>query len=198
MAACNILINMTKTPPPLSEQDKALFHQAMEGVTPLAQKNKINDEPKHALQYNKHSAASDDESWDEDYFLPNEYAEIITGNEQLTYCNSSVSDRLFRKLKRGKIVIEDELDLHGLTIEQSSKQVSAFINFCLKNQLRTTRIIHGKGNTVVPSVAKLKTQLNAWLKEHPMVLAFCSCQPTHGGTGALYVLLKKQRGEDLE
>jgi DNA-nicking Smr family endonuclease len=37
----------------------------------------------------------------------------------------------------------------------------------------------------------LKTQVMNFLKQHPQVLAFHSCPPKDGGTGAVFALLKK-------
>jgi len=37
----------------------------------------------------------------------------------------------------------------------------------------------------------IKSHVNTWLRQHPQVLGFTSCLPRHGGTGALYVVLKR-------
>jgi len=37
----------------------------------------------------------------------------------------------------------------------------------------------------------IKSHVNTWLRQHPQVLGFTSCLPRHGGTGALYVMLKR-------
>jgi DNA-nicking Smr family endonuclease len=36
----------------------------------------------------------------------------------------------------------------------------------------------------------LKNGVNQWLRRWDSIVAFCSAQPHHGGTGAAYVLLK--------
>ena len=41
----------------------------------------------------------------------------------------------------------------------------------------------------------LKANARHWLQQCDEVLAFCSTLPEHGGTGAVYVLLKKERAE---
>jgi DNA-nicking Smr family endonuclease len=54
------------------------------------------------------------------------------------------------------------------------------------------RIIHGKGkrsrNNKGPVI---KTKVNHWLRQRDDVLAFCSARPIDGGTGAIYVLLRR-------
>ena len=53
------------------------------------------------------------------------------------------------------------------------------------------RIIHGKGLSSGKQKSVLKTYINHWLSEHERVLAFHSAKAKDGGTGAVYVLLKR-------
>jgi DNA-nicking Smr family endonuclease len=43
----------------------------------------------------------------------------------------------------------------------------------------------------------LKGKVNHWLQQRDEVLAFCSARPVDGGTGAVYVLLKRAPGKPL-
>jgi DNA-nicking Smr family endonuclease len=52
-------------------------------------------------------------------------------------------------------------------------------------------IVHGKGYRSRNRLPVIKTLLDRWLRECSQVLAFHSAQPKHGGSGAVYVLLKK-------
>ena len=53
------------------------------------------------------------------------------------------------------------------------------------------RIIHGKGNRSDDRGPVLKVKVNNWLRQHDRVQAFHSARPVDGGTGAVYVLLKR-------
>jgi DNA-nicking Smr family endonuclease len=53
--------------------------------------------------------------------------------------------------------------------------------------------VHGKGNGSWQKQPVLKNKLNQWLRQRDEVLAFCSARPCDGGTGAIYVLLKKRK-----
>ncbi|RMD71241.1 MAG: DNA mismatch repair protein MutS, partial [Gammaproteobacteria bacterium] len=55
---------------------------------------------------------------------------------------------------------------------------------------RCVRIVHGKGRRSARQPV-LKQKVNGWLRARDEVLAFCSARPHHGGTGALYVLLRR-------
>jgi len=53
------------------------------------------------------------------------------------------------------------------------------------------RIIHGKGKGSENNLPILKNNLDQWLRRQDHVLAFCSARPIGGGTGAVYVLIKR-------
>ena len=53
------------------------------------------------------------------------------------------------------------------------------------------RIVHGKGRGSGQRGPVLKQKVNRWLRQWDTVLAFVSTRQVHGGTGALYVLLRQ-------
>ena len=71
--------------------------------------------------------------------------------------------------------------------------VHSFIQDAMQYGLRTVLILHGKGQrkTEQEKTAVLKGYVQHWLQELEEVQAFNSAQPVHGGTGAVYVLLRK-------
>jgi len=54
------------------------------------------------------------------------------------------------------------------------------------------RVIHGKGRKNVERSPRMKPAVNQWLQGSKKVLAFCSARSNDGGTGAVYVLLKRE------
>lgn len=119
-------------------------------------------------------------------------AEVETG-EELLYVRPGVQRQVVRKLRRGLYALEAELDLHGQTVEQARASVDAFLRNTLAAGKRCVRIIHGKGKRSTGRLPVLKLKVNHWLRCRDEVLAFCSARPCDGGTGALYVLLKRAR-----
>ena len=59
-------------------------------------------------------------------------------------------------------------------------------------RLRCVLVVHGKGWGTTSDFPVLKSHTNAWLREWPGVLAFCSATDIDGGTGAMYILLRKR------
>jgi DNA-nicking Smr family endonuclease len=60
---------------------------------------------------------------------------------------------------------------------------------------RCLLITHGKGAQSNPP-ARIKSYVNHWLQQVENVIAFHSATPRHGGTGSVYVLLKKTPASD--
>lgn len=118
-------------------------------------------------------------------------AELETG-EELNYFRPGLQYKQVRKLRRGQYRITAELDLHGMTIPVARQALIQFIDQCRKRDHRCVRIIHGKGNRSRNRGPVLKTMLNKWLQLRDEVLGFCSTRPYHGGTGAIYVLLRSK------
>ena len=125
--------------------------------------------------------------------LSDEYepADIETGDE-LLYTRPGLQHSVIRKLRRGQYAIEAELDLHGATVVQAREAVNTFIKNAQEQNKRVVRIIHGKGKSSEGKLPVLKGKVNSWLRQKGEVLAFCSARPNDGGTGAVYVLLKRR------
>lgn len=96
-----------------------------------------------------------------------------------------------RRLRRGQIPIEAEADLHGMRTREAEKVLASFLRECRDEGLRCVRVIHGKGRGSRGGQAVLKWEVDRWLRRDEGVMAFSSAQPRDGGTGAVYVLLKR-------
>jgi len=118
--------------------------------------------------------------------------ELETGDE-LLFCRSGLQHNVLRKLRRGHYSVGAELDLHGMRVAEARQALSAFLHHALDNNVKVVRIIHGKGNGSFNKQPVLKGKVNHWLQQRIEVLAFCSARPVDGGTGAIYVLLKRAR-----
>lgn len=117
-------------------------------------------------------------------------ADMETGDE-LNYSILGMQPKTLRKLRRGQFSINADLDLHGMTVPAAREALAIFLHNCHQENLRCIRIIHGKGLGSSPKGPVIKTMVNKWLRQREDILAFCSALPVHGGTGAVYVLLKK-------
>ena len=118
--------------------------------------------------------------------------EIETGaGEALCFHRPSVGRRTMRKLSRGNFAVQNEIDLHGLNVSEAKAQLRTFINESVYCGHTCVRVVHGKGLGSGQRGPVLKGKVNNWLRRWNDVLAFVSTRQVHGGTGAVYVLLRK-------
>lgn len=126
--------------------------------------------------------------------LSTDYEPATVGSEEkLSFRRPGIQQRVLTKLKSGQFTMEAELDLHGMTIPLAKQALLTFITDCQRYDLRYALIIHGKGWGSKDRKPILKTKLNSWLQEIEEVLAFCSARVEDGGTGALYILLRRTK-----
>ncbi len=114
----------------------------------------------------------------------------VAGGDALSFSRAGVRPQLLRRLRRGLIPIEDELDLHGLSQSGARAHLADFLAFNRAAGRRCVRVIHGKGYRSGARGPVLKTAVDLWLRRHTDVLAFTSARAIDGGTGAVYVLLR--------
>ena len=99
------------------------------------------------------------------------------------------------RLKRGLHPIEARLDLHGRTQAEAHRELAEFVESAYRAGRRCVLVITGRGlGPDGPGV--LKSAVPRWLAQPGLrrhILAIAAAQPRHGGAGALYLLLRRQR-----
>jgi DNA-nicking Smr family endonuclease len=108
-----------------------------------------------------------------------------------SFAAHGVDRREIRKLKRGEYVPADRCDLHGLTANAASAAVKRFLDTACRNRHRCVCIVHGRGLRSPGGVAVLKVGVRALLRSHAAVLAFADAPRSDGGSGAVYLLLRR-------
>ena len=121
---------------------------------------------------------------------PGDLAMLETG-EELLFLRSGIQQGVLKRLRRGQYSIDAELDLHEMNAAAARASIDGFIKKCQRHRIACIKIIHGKGLRSRPGGPVIKTLTNAILRRRKEVLAFASAQPNDGGTGAVYVLLKR-------
>lgn len=105
--------------------------------------------------------------------------------------------RTAERIRRGKLPLEGQIDLHGLRQDEAHRVLAGFIDRSHRDGKRAVLVITGKGTGRPDSGGGvLKANVPRWLNEprlRPMVLSFHPARQHHGGEGALYVLLRRKR-----
>jgi len=109
--------------------------------------------------------------------------------------------RRFEKLRRGRLDPEARIDLHGMTSERAHGALTGFILDAHAAGLRLVLVITGKGRQDEHAMQPhrhgiLRHSLPHWLAAPPLrarILQVAPAHQRHGGAGAFYVYLRRQR-----
>ncbi|MCR9110793.1 Smr/MutS family protein [Marivita sp. XM-24bin2] len=108
--------------------------------------------------------------------------------------------KTFGRMRRGKLVPEARIDLHGMTLDQAHPALTKFILTSYSRGFRLVLVITGKGQRDDPhdpiprQRGILKRQVPMWLKMAPLntaVMDVAEAHIRHGGGGAYYVYLRR-------
>lgn len=117
----------------------------------------------------------------------------LDGEDIAHFSRNGPSKKTLQLLKSGKINWEARLDLHHYTASAAISLVDEFLTEALNKSIQCVLIIHGKGLRTPNQKPILKNILIEHLRQNLNVLAYHSAKPSDGGTGAVYVILKKMR-----
>lgn len=123
---------------------------------------------------------------------------------------SGFDRRTSQKLTRGNVAIEARIDLHGTGIEMARVRLHRFLSDARHQGLRTVLVITGKGDSAFSRhtlhgrhhydaperQGKLRRLVPEWLHEaefRSIVSGFQPAHPKHGGGGAFYLKLRRDR-----
>ena len=176
----------------------SLFQEEMSDVIPLPKdKEKIVKAPGANLR--PAHPAPDDESEVMAHLrglIKGDYElDISFSDEYMTGSVKGLDRKIMKRLKKGEFPVKDHVDLHGLTKPEAEARVKDFLVQSHKMGHRCVLIVHGRGLNSPDSFPVLKEGLPVWLNRGPVkkiVLAFSTARPYDGGTGAIYVLLRKR------
>jgi DNA-nicking Smr family endonuclease len=174
-----------------TDDEVTCFRESMDDVQPIRSDRVVHNLPKpppHPVQTRK------DEALVMEALLRSPYdIDDLQPGEAINYCRPGVQKTILRKLRKGQYRIGAEIDLHGLTASMAIDALTQFLRKMDHTQARCVRIIHGKGHRSGNQGPVLKPLVCNWLTRCDRVLAFSSARQIDGGTGALYVLLKRKQ-----
>ena len=115
-----------------------------------------------------------------------------------------MDQKAFSKMTRGRLEPEATLDLHGYTLAQAYPLLVQFIQRNFHANRRLVLVITGKGKKHKPLADEhegngiLRKQVPLWLSSPPCktkILQVCQAHIKHGGSGALYVYLTRNKNK---
>ena len=163
--------DVTRLPPP----NKASGERARPAPVP---RQRIADE-RDALEMSKYGSEPAPQTWD--------IGQELEGEQ--TFLRRGLGTDVLAGLRRGRWVVQSEIDLHGMTAVESHDALADFLVDARTRGLRCVRVIHGKGLTSPNKEPVLKGKVRRWLAHWDDVLAYCEAPRHAGGGGAVVVLL---------
>ena len=183
-----------RSAPPPEDDEAAQFLAAVGQVQPLAEgTRRVEPEKKSTLP----------PRMDEDAEVLAQLAELVAGDAPFDLSDSdefieghllSLDPQLLRKLRAGEIALQGHVDLHGLTRDEAKRALERFLLESRHAGKRCVLVVHGRGLHSKDQIPVLKTSVQLWLTRGRIsrwVLAFSTARPHDGGSGAVYVLLRR-------
>ena len=173
------------------DDDAALFRAAIGAVRKLPEQPAAPVAPRPRPRARM---AELDEANARDEFRLALDADLLESGDALAYRDERLSMTAYRRLRRGEIAAEEELDLHGADARTAEALLREFLTDAHRHGIGCVRIIHGKCGHGHADVARsgapvLKNLVDRMLRQRASVLGFHSPPPAQGGTGAVLVLL---------
>lgn len=177
----------------MQDDDFSLFRAQLQGVKPIKHDRADTGKPKADRQKLSalRQAATQVQGEVKVDGLSDQFVIDVGAEDALHWAANGVQEGQMRKLKLGQISFEGSLDLHGMSVEKARDTLWEFLAEAGRLEVRCVRVTHGKAARMDGRKPLIKSHVNTWLRQHPQVLGFTSCQPKHGGTGAVYVMLKR-------
>lgn len=186
---------------PLSPEEEALWQRATAADKPIKKQHGIvTTEAKHIP---RHKLVRREPA----LHLTSHVTSNLVSPAPTSPGSSSMDANLANKLRRGRLPIEGVIDLHGATLMQAEDMLNRYIAGAAAMGKRCILVITGKGvpppqmherdyMPARPRPGAIRTALPQWLKHGPhasRILAHHPAVPRDGGSGAFYVLLRRQR-----
>lgn len=177
----------------MQDDDFSLFRAELRGVKPLKHDRADTGKPKTDRQRLSalRQAATVRQNEIKVDGLSDQFVLDVGAEDALYWAGNGVQEGQMRKLKLGQIPFEGSLDLHGMKVDVARDTLWDFLAEATRREIRCVRVTHGKAVRMDGRKPMIKSHVNTWLRQHPQVLGFTSCLPKHGGTGAVYIILKR-------
>lgn len=109
-----------------------------------------------------------------------------------------------RRIRRGSTEPDWTIDLHGHTLDSARRMLDGVLDQAIGEGVRVLLLITGKpprdddrGIDGRPRRGLIRASIGSWLQSSRhagRIAAVRNAHPRHGGTGALYVILRRDRG----
>ncbi|MBI1398446.1 MAG: DNA mismatch repair protein MutS [Betaproteobacteria bacterium] len=172
------------------DDDLLAFREAVQGAERLKPTPRVEHEPPRVEPVPVHTRRDERAVLEDSLTDPLEDDNAVDIGDELTYRRDGIPGQTLRKLRRGEWAVQDDLDLHSMTVDEARSMLAGFLSRCVRTGIRCVRVVHGKGYRSQGGRPVLKGKVAHWLRQRDEVLAYVQARPADGGSGALLVLLR--------
>ncbi len=170
-------------------EERLLFRSAVADAKPI-KNDRVHRETAKPAAVARQREADERAALAQSLHGPIELEDRLEGGDEPNHLRPGLPRQTLHDLRRGRWIVQAEIDLHGLTRDEARLALSRFLTEELARGNRCLRVVHGKGLGSPGRAGVLRTLVRGWLAKRDEILAFCQARPHDGGDGALYVLLK--------
>lgn len=174
---------MSRRPDRLNEEDRVLWNLVARTAKPL--------KGKAAIEVPEVAAATTPEQAP----AARAAAPASPAKPKTQHVARALDEPTLDKLSKGRLPIEGRVDLHGMTQEEAYSLLFSFLSRAHAGGIRYVLVITGKGSSSGGD-GVLRRAVPAWLSTplfRPLVSSHDHAARHHGGSGALYIRLRRAR-----
>lgn len=174
---------MSRRPDRLNEEDRVLWNLVARTAKPL--------KGKAAIEVPEVAAAATPEQAP----AARSAAPASPAKPKTQHVARALDEPTLDKLSKGRLPIEGRVDLHGMTQEEAYSLLFSFLSRAHAGGIRYVLVITGKGSSSGGD-GVLRRAVPAWLSTplfRPLVSSHDHAARHHGGSGALYIRLRRTR-----
>ncbi|MDN7132391.1 DNA endonuclease SmrA [Halomonas sp. MC140] len=124
-------------------------------------------------------------------FLSDDFVDLLPPFDPIEYRREGIQQGVVDKLKHGGYSVQSQLHLLRRPLSECRRLLFPFIQEAYAHDLRSVLIVHGRGREIDSPANVLRSYLAKWLGQFEEVQAYVSAQPSEGGLGATWVMLRK-------
>ncbi len=188
----------------LSDEEKKLWQKITEGIVKLDNNRAPTPMVKRSAFHLSRSDFFEYDSLKTPNFIKAPAASLTEQNFMLKDLDHSWN----QKLRKGKVRPDGKIDLHGMTENRAYDALQRYIKEAYGRHKRLILVVTGKGRMISDygdtssfdydrGTGILKKNVPRWLSQGeiaPYIVSYYTANRQDGGEGALYVVLKRNRG----
>ncbi|MEA2117498.1 DNA endonuclease SmrA [Halovibrio sp. HP20-50] len=174
-------------------RDDSDFRALVGDVKPLPPSNRADPSSRRKNPSEAQLARRDwaEEEMGSRNFLSDDFVDLLPPFDPMEYRREGIQQGVVDKLKHGGYSVQSQLHLLRRPLSECRRLLFPFIQEAYAHDLRSVLIVHGRGREIDSPANVLRSYLAKWLSQFEEVQAYVSAQPSEGGLGATWVMLRK-------